>query len=110
MEPTGDDEPNPPDTANEAPEDGRQDKRHRVLKGATILRGPEQSETECVIRNMTPNGAMIEVPEGTPVPPTFLLYVAKDGVAYETERRWRTGNRIGVAFHGTRDKPSWHYG
>ncbi|MBP0439145.1 PilZ domain-containing protein [Tianweitania sediminis] len=88
----------------------RQLHRQRVLKGATILNGVSQSEISCTIRNMHEHGAELRVSPEALVPTSFLLYVPVDGIAYQSELRWRTGNRAGVRFTGTAPKPHWHYG
>lgn len=88
----------------------RTDRRRRVLKRGTILNGVEASEVSCAIRNMDEHGALLQVPAQAPVPKTFLLYVPSDGVAYLAERRWRSGDRVGVLLQGTAPKPHWHYG
>ena len=85
-------------------------RRPRVLKGATILGAPTDSEIPCTIRNMHDNGAELAVPLEAIVAATFLLYVRADGVAYRCQMRWRDGKRVGISFHGTEPKPHWHYG
>lgn len=84
--------------------------RQRVLKGASILNGVSQSEISCTVRNMHKDGAELRVSPEAMVPAHFLLYVAVDGIAYQCELRWRTGDRAGVQFTGTAPKPHWHYG
>jgi hypothetical protein len=89
---------------------GERPYRPRVLKGATILGAPTDSEIPCTIRNMHDGGAELTVPLEAIVAGTFLLYVRADGVAYRCRMRWREGKRVGVSFHGTEPKPTWHYG
>lgn len=84
--------------------------RPRVLKGGTILDGPNNSEVPCMIRNMHEKGAELSVDPDAALPKHFLLYVRTDGTAYRAELRWRNGKRAGVSFHGTEPKPAWHYG
>ena len=84
--------------------------RKRVLKGASILQGIDQSEIACTVRNMHEHGAELIVPPTAAVPDTFLLYVPTDGIGYRSQVRWRRGDRIGVQFLGREAKPSWHYG
>jgi len=92
------------------PSERRDNRRNRVIKGASILTGITNSEIECTVRNMTPTGAELKVPEGSRVPSEFLLYVPVDGIAYKTVVRWRNEQRMGVMFVGTEPKPHWHYG
>jgi hypothetical protein len=84
--------------------------RNRVLKGATILRGPAQSEISCTVRNQHDNGAEIRVPGETALPERFLLYISADNTAYRVVVRWRKGARVGLQFVGREPKPPWHYG
>ena len=84
--------------------------RNRTLKAGTILRGIKDSEVKCTIRNMHDGGAELRVHLTSNVPSEFLLYVAIDRLCYRCVLRWRDGERLGVMFLGTVQKPSWHYG
>ena len=83
--------------------------RPRVLKGATIISGDENSEISCTIRNQHAGGAELRVPVEARVPQTFLLYVPVDGISYRAVVKWRRNDRVGVAFEGTAPKPRFHY-
>jgi hypothetical protein len=92
-------------------DEGRQrPHRQRVLKGASIIQGINDSEIKVTVRNMHEGGAELRVPLGVQVPSAFLLYIPVDGVGYSSEVRWRNGDRIGVQFKGQEPKPDWHYG
>lgn len=84
--------------------------RHRVLKGATIIKGISNSEIRCTIRNQHTGGAELNVSAEARVPEGFLLYVPADGIAYRAVLRWRKNDRVGVQFMGTEPKPRLHYG
>ena len=84
--------------------------RQRVLKGASILTGVQNSEIKCMVRNMHKGGAEIRIEMETRIPHEFLLYVPVDGIAYKAVVRWRKDERVGVMFVGTEPKPQWHYG
>ncbi len=94
------------------PESGRPEREHRqrVLKGASILRGVDESEIACTVRNMHAHGAELRVPDEVSIPDAFLLYIPIDRTAYRCELRWRMGSRAGVTISGTAPKPHWHYG
>jgi hypothetical protein len=96
--------------AQPAEQDTRREHRQRVLKGASILTGINNSEIKCMVRNMHVHGAELKIPEGCVAPPEFLLYVPVDGIGYRCQVRWRRDNRVGVVFTGTEPKPHWHYG
>ncbi|MBS3647415.1 PilZ domain-containing protein [Pseudaminobacter sp. 19-2017] len=83
--------------------------RARVLKRATIVRGVDESEIGCTVRNQHSDGAELIVP-AVPVPGEFLLYVPADKLAYRCLVRWRRNDHIGVQFTGTEPKPKHHYG
>ena len=82
--------------------------RRRVLKGAAILSGVNNSVITCTIRNMHENGAGLQVPSEARLPSDFLLYVPVDGIAYRATLRWRRGDFCGVLLHGMEPKPKWY--
>jgi hypothetical protein len=85
-------------------------RRQRVLKGAAITFGINNSEISCTIRNQHTGGAELNVPPDAVIPSEFLLYVPVDGVAYRAIVRWQRNGRVGVQFTGTEPKPRFHYG
>lgn len=85
--------------------------RRRVLKGAAIITGVNNSAIACTVRNMHEQGAELRVSPEARVPDRFLLYVPVDGVCYDAILRWRRMDRCGVMFQGTpQPKPRWYYG
>ncbi|MDP3899329.1 MAG: PilZ domain-containing protein [Mesorhizobium sp.] len=90
--------------------ENRREHRPRVLKGAAILNGINNSTIQCTIRNQHKGGAELRISVEARVPHEFLLYVPVDGVGYRSEVAWRAGDRVGVKFTGTEPKPSWFYG
>jgi hypothetical protein len=95
----------PPD-----PEQPSREHRNRVLKGAHILTGVNNSAIACTIRNMHQHGAELRVQVEARIPAQFLLYVPVDGVAYRCDLQWRKPDRAGVKFTGSEPKPHWFYG
>ncbi len=71
--------------------------RYRVLKGATIAFGG--NGLECTVRNLSSNGAALDVANPARLPPSFTLVIE----TYQFIRRcrpvWRSDKRIGVAFN-----------
>lgn len=94
------------DAANKPP----RERRNRVLKGASIITGVNNSEISVTVRNQNSGGAELRVPADARVPERFLLYIPVDGIGYRSIVRWRRNDRVGVQFEGTEPKPSWHYG
>ncbi|RVC83966.1 MAG: PilZ domain-containing protein [Mesorhizobium sp.] len=90
--------------------ESREQRRRRVLKGASILTGISNSEVKCTVRNMHSQGAELQVSIDARVPNEFLLYIPTDGVGYKAVVQWRRGDKLGVMFLGTEPKPHWHYG
>ncbi len=56
------------------------------------------SVMSCMVRNISPEGAAIDVENPTFVPPTFRLVMADDSTVYECRIAWIQKNRIGLTF------------
>ena len=56
------------------------------------------SVISCVVRNISVEGAAIDVPNPAFVPPRFRLVMAKDSSVRECRIAWIQKNRIGVSF------------
>jgi hypothetical protein len=70
--------------------------RHKVLKGATLAFGG--NGVECTVRNLSSNGAAIDVAAPAGLPPSFMLVIEADQFIRRCRRVWRSDKRIGVAF------------
>ena len=70
--------------------------RYRVLKGATIAFGG--NGVECTVRNLSSNGAAIEVANPVGLPPSFMLVIEADQFIRRFRPVWCCDKRIGVAF------------
>ena len=92
------------------PQERQREHRHRVLKGASIIQGINDSEIKVTIRNLNAGGAELRVPLGAQVPSEFLLYIPIDRAGYRCSVCWRNGDRIGIQFIEKAAKPHWHYG
>jgi hypothetical protein len=86
------------------------ERRRRVLKGASIVSGVNDSAVQCTVRDMHEHGALLIVPIEAIIPESFLLYVPTDRIGYRATLRWRKHDRCGVSFSGTEPKPPWLYG
>jgi hypothetical protein len=58
----------------------------------------------CVVRNISPAGAAIDVDNPAFVPQRFRLVMAKDSSVRECRVIWIQKNRIGLAFADGRDE------
>jgi PilZ domain len=56
------------------------------------------SVMSCVVRNISPEGAAIDVDNPAFVPPRFRLVIASDGTVYQCRIAWLQKNRIGLTF------------
>jgi hypothetical protein len=56
------------------------------------------SVMSCMVRNISPEGAAIDVENPAFVPQRFRLVIAKDGTVYECRIAWIGKNRIGLTF------------
>jgi hypothetical protein len=52
----------------------------------------------CAVRNISPEGAAIDVENPAFIPPHFRLVLAKDSSVHECKVIWIRGNQIGLAF------------
>jgi hypothetical protein len=70
--------------------------RHRVLKGATIAY--DGYDVACTVRNLSANGAALEIPGRNSLPPSFMLVIESDRLIRRCHPVWSNDKRIGVAF------------
>lgn len=75
----------------------RSSQRHRTFKGGSIIYGLSPA-VDCVIRNMSEQGAAIESAGAAFIPDTFDLLVKPEMVKRRCRVIWRDENRIGVQF------------
>lgn len=63
-----------------------------------IMRGGDQPDSICSIRNMSLMGAELRVGIDLQFPDEFLLVVRAEGRTYKCRQHWRQGRRLGVEF------------
>ncbi len=76
----------------------RQERRKRVLKGATITFNNGYGALQCVARNMTKDGAMLAFGETTGIPPVFDIKFADQTSERRAHVCWRNPQFVGVVF------------
>lgn len=81
----------------------RKEYRRRVLKRAKLSFNGGFSSVECVVRNVTEDGAFIEFSDGVIVPEKFRLHNELDGFDVDCEIVRRRGNSAGVKFSGEKE-------
>jgi PilZ domain len=70
--------------------------RNRVFKAGTIEFGG--SAIDCTVRNVSNNGAALDVASPIGIPEKFTLVLPSDGLAFSCRVVWRKQRRIGVVF------------
>ena len=78
-------------------QDRRADARDKVLFGGRAEVDTRQSMT-CVVRNLSENGACVEIDAHARVPDEINLTIARRGRSYLARVIWRHANRLGLAF------------
>lgn len=76
----------------------RRERRNRVLKGATITFNRGYGALQCVVRNMTENGALLAFGETTGLPPEFDIKLADSDQTRRARIRWRRPQFVGISF------------
>ncbi len=71
-------------------------RRHKVLKDATI--SFDGNGMACVVRNLSTNGATLELASSISLPTSFTLEIKADQFIRRCRRVWSRDKRIGVAF------------
>ena len=77
-------------------EEKRKHQRTEIDEPAYVSSGG--SVMSCMVRNISPEGAAIDVENPAFVPPSFKLVMAKDSTVYQCRTIWIQKNRIGVIF------------
>lgn len=70
--------------------------RFRVLKGGTI--SFDGSGIACTVRNLSPNGAAVDLASHVSLPSSFMLVIEKDQFIRRCHAIWSNDRRIGLAF------------
>lgn len=78
--------------------DRRQTPRLKSLKGARLTFNPHWPTIDCVARNISRDGACIEMDGDYNTSLQFELKFPQENEARTCRQIWRQGNRIGVAY------------
>ncbi|MBM3606847.1 MAG: hypothetical protein FJX29_00115 [Alphaproteobacteria bacterium] len=76
----------------------RKSNRKRAVLSGKIIFNDRKSTIDCLIRNVSDDGAKIEVSEAVVFPARFELQVPQHGRAYQARMAWRQGNEAGLEF------------
>ena len=75
----------------------RREQRHKTLKAGRILIDPNSSALDCIVRNLSPSGALLLV-SSLAVPDRFELLLAASRARHQCRVAWRAMDRVGVEF------------
>jgi len=78
-------------------QDRRANSRDKVLFGG-CAEVDARSSMNCVVRNLSENGACVEVNGPARMPEQINLTIARKGRSYLATVIWREANRLGLAF------------
>jgi hypothetical protein len=79
--------------------DRRQSARDKVIYGGVAEIGERGASRECVVRNISENGAHLEFDNDVGIPKdTMLLTIARKGRSFLAKIVWWRDNFVGVAF------------
>jgi PilZ domain len=70
--------------------------RHRSYKSGKLVFNDNKSVLDCIIRNLSQAGALLEIPAVATVPEEFDLHA--DGGVRRCKVLWRRPNRMGIKF------------
>jgi hypothetical protein len=78
--------------------DRRAFSRLQTRKNGKILFMDQPCFVECIIRNISEDGALLSMLVNVPLPQEILLWEARTGALYECDVRWRRDHMVGVHF------------
>ncbi len=78
--------------------DRREFLRHQVRKNGKIVFMDQPFFVECIICNISQDGALLSMLIPVALPPEVLLWEEKTGRLYECLIRWRRDQMVGVHF------------
>ncbi|ABE40279.1 PilZ domain-containing protein [Rhodopseudomonas pseudopalustris] len=84
-------------------DDRRKSRRDKVVYGGVAAINERGSTRDCVVRNISDNGATIEFGTAAGLSDQIALTVAKKARTYPSKIVWRRGNTVGLAFSETTD-------
>jgi len=80
--------------------DRRKTERSETRKIARIVHQNLTRVAECVVRNESTDGVLLELPEAAVIPVVFYLEIPADKVCHPAKVIWRDGGLAGVRFTG----------
>ena len=72
--------------------------RQRRLHGAKIVFNNNASSIDCIVRDLSAEGARLRVASPVGIPDWFDLRIDRNGKVYSAKVAWRSYDQIGVSF------------
>lgn len=76
----------------------RKTPRLRTLLGARASFNQQNTTLDCVVRNLSDHGALLVISDAVALPAAFDLEIPHRKRSYNAMVRWRSGDRVGLAF------------
>jgi len=76
----------------------RRNQRFPAYLGAKIFFACKPSTFDCLVKNISDEGAQINIESVWDIPETFRLHIAKFNTSYECRTKWKTHNKLGVRY------------
>ncbi|HYE47118.1 MAG TPA: PilZ domain-containing protein [Caulobacter sp.] len=74
----------------------RRSHRQRALLTGKLATNEASLTIDCVIRNLSPTGALVETGSPHLLPAELHLLQVREGVAWDAKVIWRRGNQVGL--------------
>jgi hypothetical protein len=78
--------------------DRRQSTRDKVIYGGVAEINERGSTMDCVVRNISEQGACVEFNSAAKLPEQIRLAIARKGRSFLARLIWRQANKVGLAF------------
>ena len=78
------------------PVERRRNQRQRALLTGKLATDQANITIDCVIRNLSPEGALVETPSPHLIPGELHLLQVREGIAWDARVIWRRGSRVGL--------------
>ncbi|MFZ1150667.1 MAG: PilZ domain-containing protein [Xanthobacteraceae bacterium] len=72
--------------------------RQRRLNGAKIVFNNNSSVIDCIVRDLSPQGARLLVASPVGIPDRFDLRIDRNGACDPSKVTWRANDQMGVSF------------
>lgn len=83
--------------------DLRKNQRMPAYLGAKIFFSHKPSTFDCLVKNISEEGAQINIESVWNIPESFRLHIAKHNKSYECQTEWKTEwkthNKLGVCYN-----------